>query len=120
MKIAVTSSGQELASQVDPRFGRAKYFVVVDEETNEFTAHDNGQNLAAAQGAGIQAGQNVAALGVGAVVTGNVGPKAFTTLSAAGVKIYIGASGSVKDVIEQFRAGQLECVDQANVEGHWM
>lgn len=119
MKIAVTSSGPEMTSQVDPRFGRAKYFIVVDEETNESTPHDNGQNLAAAQGAGIQAGQNVAALGVDAVVTGNVGPKAFTTLNAAGLKVYVGASGSVKDAIEQFRAGQLECANEANVQGHW-
>jgi len=108
-----------MASQVDPRFGRAEYFIVVDEETNEATPNENGQNLAAAQGAGIQAGQNVAALGVYAVLTGNVGPKAFTTLNAAGVKVYVGASGSVKDAIEQFHAGQLECANQANVQGHW-
>jgi predicted Fe-Mo cluster-binding NifX family protein len=120
MKIAVTSQGQELSSPVDPRFGRAKYFVVVDTDSGQSTAHDNSQNLNAAQGAGIQAGRNVAGLGVSAVITGNVGPKAFTTLEAAGVKICIGASGTVGEAVEAFKAGTLKSVEKPNVEGHWV
>ncbi len=119
MKVAVTSQGKELSSQVDARFGRAKYFIMVDTDSGEFTAHDNSQNLNAAQGAGIQAGQNVINLGAEAVVTGTVGPKAFTTLQAGNVKIYIGASGAVAEVIEQLKAGTLQEAKQANVEGHW-
>ena len=119
MKVAVTSQGKELSSQVDPRFGRAKYFIVIDTDSGEFTAHDNSQNLNAAQGAGIQAGQNVINLGAEAVVTGNVGPKAFTTLQAGNVKIYIGARGAVAEVIEQLKVGTLQEAEQANVEGHW-
>ena len=64
MKIAVTSQGPDLNSQVDPRFGRTKNFIVVDTDTEEFSVHDNSQNLNAAQGAGIQAGRTVAELGV--------------------------------------------------------
>ena len=120
MKVAVTSQGPNMPSEVDPRFGRAKYFIVVDTDTGEFTAHDNAQNLNAVQGAGIQAAQNVVNLGVDAVITGNVGPKAFTTLQAGAVKSYIGATGSVSDAVEQLKAGQLECVSKPNVEGHWM
>ena len=108
MKVAVTSQGKELSSQVDPRFGRAKYFIVVDTDSGEFTAHDNSQNLNAAQGAGIQAGQNVIDLGAQAVVTGNVGPKAFRTLEAGNVKIYIGATGTVGEAIEQLKTGKLQ------------
>ena len=119
MKIVVTASGTEMTDQVDPRFGRAKYFLVVDTATGESEPHDNAQNLAAAQGAGIQAARNVADLGVEAVVTGNVGPKAFSTLQASGMKIYIGAGGTVADAVEQFKAGKLECPNQANVQGHW-
>jgi len=119
MKIAITSQGQDLTSQVDPRFGRAKYFVVVDTETNEISSHDNSQNLNAARGAGIQAGKTVTNLGVEAVITGNVGPKAFATLNAGGIKVYIGVTGLVKDAIEKFNAGLLEWANQANVEGHW-
>jgi predicted Fe-Mo cluster-binding NifX family protein len=119
VKIAVTAQGRELASEVDPRFGRAKYFIVVDTDSGKFTAHDNSQNLNAAQGAGIQAGQNVVELGVEAVITGNVGPKAYATLHAGKVKAYIGASGSVAESLEAFKAGKLPAAEGANVEGHW-
>ncbi len=119
MKVVVTSQGSDLSSQVDPRFGRAKNFIVVDTETDEFSVHDNTQNLNAAQGAGIQAGRTVVELGAAAVITGNVGPKAFTTLQAGNVQVYPGASGTVKEAVEKSKAGQLQGADKANVEGHW-
>ena len=119
MKVVVTSQGSDLNSQVDPRFGRAKYFLIVDTETDEFSVHDNAQNLNAVQGAGIQAGRTAVDLGVAAVITGNVGPKAFSTLQAGNVKVYPGASGTVKEVVEEFKAGQLQEAEKANVEGHW-
>ena len=118
MKVAITSQGPHMNAAVDSRFGRARYFIVVDTDTGEFSAHDNTQNANAVQGAGIQAGRNVVDLGVEAVITGNVGPKAFAALQAGGVKVYIGATGSVADAIEVFRAGELECAGKANVEGH--
>jgi len=120
MKVAVTSQGKELSSQVDPRFGRAKYFIVIDTDSGEFTAHDNSQNLNAAQGAGVQAAQNVLNLGAEAVITGNVGPKAFAALQAGGAVICIGASGTVAEALEQFKAGELKAVAEANVKGHWV
>ncbi len=120
MKVAITSQGTDMNSAVDPRFGRAKYFIVMDTETGEFSAHDNSQNLNAVQGAGIQAGRNVVDLGVEAVITGSAGPRAFATLQAGGVKVYIGAAGTVAEAVEQFKAGNLECVSKANVEGHWI
>jgi predicted Fe-Mo cluster-binding NifX family protein len=106
-------------SVVDPRFGRAKHFLLVDTETMLTTAHDNAQNLGAPQGAGIQAAQAVYNLGAGAVITGNVGPKAFTTLRAAGIAVYVGASGTAREAVEQFQANRLQLADSANVEGHW-
>ena len=120
MRTAVTSQGRELNSPVDPRFGRAKFFVVADTETGEFTAADNTQNLNAAQGAGIQAGRNVVEIGVKAVITGHVGPKAYTTLQAGGVAVYTGATGTVADAIDQFKAGRLKQSSGADVEGHWV
>ena len=120
MKIAITSQGQDLDSQVDPRFGRAKFFIVVDMEQEGFSVSDNSQNLNAAQGAGIQAGRNVVDLGVEAVITGHIGPKAFATLQAGEVKIYTGATGTIADAIKQFKAGALEQTNNANVEGHWV
>ena len=120
MRIAVTAQGQDLAAAVDSRFGRARFFMVVDTETGEFSAADNTQNLNAAQGAGIQAGRNVVELGVQAVITGHVGPKAFATLQAGNVAIHTGASGTVADAIEQFKAGKLKQSSGADVEGHWV
>lgn len=120
MKLAVTSQGRELNSPVDPRFGRAKYFIVIDTETGDFSAADNSRNLNAAQGAGIQAGKNVVDLGAKAVITGHIGPKAFATLQAAGVQIYTGAAGTIADAVEQFKAGKLKQSNGADVEGHWV
>lgn len=119
MKIAITAKGKERSSGVDPRFGRAKVFIVVDTESNETVAHDNAQNLQAAQGAGIQAAQNVAELGAQAVISGNVGPKAFRTLAAAGIKVYLSGEGTVEDAIRRFEAGELKETTAASVEGHW-
>ncbi len=119
MKVAITAQEPKLTSEVDPRFGRAKYFIIADTETGEFTSRDNAQNLDAAQGAGTQAGQTIIGLKVDALITGNVGPKAFTTLQAGDISVFIGATGSVQDAIEQYKAGTLECARGANVEGHW-
>ena len=120
MKIAITAQGEQMQSPVDPRFGRAKWFIVVDTDTGSFEAMDNKKNFDAAQGAGIQAGRNAAELGVEAVVTGNVGPKAFTTLNAAGIRVYTGAEGTVQDALDKFKTGALESAQGANVEPHWM
>ncbi len=119
MIVAVTAQGPDMTSEVDPRFGRAKYFVLIDTKTDQSSGHNNVQNLQAAQGAGIQAGRNVIDMGAQAVITDNVGPKAFATLEAGKVRTYIGASGTVAQALERFKAGLLERADSANVEGHW-
>jgi len=120
MKVAITSQGKELTSEVDLRFGRAKYLLVADTKTEDFQVHDNEVNLNAAQGAGIQTGKNIVSLGVAAVITGNVGPNAFKTLNAADVKIFLAEKQTVANAIDLFKAGKLKEVDKANVEGHWI
>jgi predicted DNA-binding protein (UPF0251 family)/predicted Fe-Mo cluster-binding NifX family protein len=119
MKIAITAQQASMDAEVDPRFGRAKVFALVDTETGEAAFHDNAVNLNAAQGAGIQSARKIAELGVEAVLTGQVGPKAHAALSAAGVAIYAGASGTVAHAVEQFKAGKLTAAGDATVEGHW-
>ena len=119
MKIIVTGSGDKLTDAVDPRFGRASQFLLVDMETGAMTAHDNAQNLNAAQGAGIQAAETVARLGAGAVITGNVGPKAFRVLSAAGIKVFLVKDGTIADAISGYKKGELSETKDSNVEGHW-
>lgn len=120
LKVAVTSIGQDLDSKVDPRFGRASWFIVVDTETNQHQVFSNEQNLNAGQGAGIQSAENISRQGVEAVITGNCGPKAFRTLGAAGIRVYCGADGKVSEVLEQFKSGKIKQVEGANVEGHWV
>jgi predicted Fe-Mo cluster-binding NifX family protein len=117
MKLAVTSQGDHLQSPLDPHFGRARFFLVVDTETGAFSAIDNGVNLDAAQGAGIQAGKRIAELGVEGVITGHAGPNAFSALQAAGVTVHTGASGTVADAVEQFKAGMLAVSVPADMAG---
>jgi len=119
MIIAISSEGKDLDSNVDPRFGRAKYFIIFDTATGNFNAIDNAQNIRAAQGAGIQAAQNVAKQNVELAISGNLGPKAYTTLQAAGIKIALWSKGTIKEAIELAKSGKLEYTKGANVEGHW-
>ena len=119
MKVAITAQGQDLSSQLDPRFGRAKWLIVVDTESGDFQAHDNTVNLNATSGAGIQTAQNVANLGAEAVITGNIGPNAIRTLNAAGVKAFLSNASSAQEALNLFEEGKLQQVSRANVEGHW-
>ncbi len=119
MKIAITSEGETLDSQLDRRFGRARGFVLHDTESGETSYIGNIQNLNAMQGAGIQSSKTIIDAGAEVLITGNVGPKAFATLHSAGIDIYIGAEGTVQDGIDAYKSGKLEKAESANVEGHW-
>jgi len=119
MKIAVTSQGKDLDSQVDPRFGRAAYILIVDSETTNYEVVDNKENLNALKGAGIQAAANIHNKGAEILLTGFCGPNAFKTLNAAGVKVANDASGTVREAVKAFLDGKLALADKANVEGHW-
>ncbi|MGQ9635656.1 MAG: NifB/NifX family molybdenum-iron cluster-binding protein [Bryobacteraceae bacterium] len=119
MKLAVTSQGATMQSAVDPRFGRAAFLVVVDTDTGAFSAVSNSVNANAAQGAGIQAGKRVVELGVDALVTGHVGPKAFAVLKAGNIAVYTGARGTVAEAVAEFQKGKLKAAESADVEGHW-
>jgi len=117
MKIAVTSRGATLEDAVDPRFGRCAWFVVVDTDDMSFEAVENA-NAAAGGGAGIQSAQLVADKDVKLVLTGNCGPNAFRTLEAAGIQVIIGVSGSVREAVEQYKAGKLSVSGGPNVDRH--
>jgi len=118
MKICVTAVADSLYAQVDPRFGRCPYFVIADSETMQFEAVPNLASSAMG-GAGIQAAQTIASKGAKVVITGNVGPNAFQALSAAGIKIVIGACGTVREVVEKYKRGELEGTSAPTVEGHF-
>ena len=116
-RIAVTSEGPSLDDQVDPRFGRAAGFVVVDTGTMDHQYIDNGESQVMAQGAGIQAAELIARAGASCLLTGYVGPKAFQALSAAGIKIGQNLDGlSVREAVERFKSGRIEMAAAPNRE----
>ncbi len=118
MKLAVSASGEDLSAPVDARFGRCPYFIIVDSETMKFESLAN-SSMGAMSGAGIQTAQMMANKGVGVVLTGNCGPNAFQTLSAAGIKIVVGVTGTVREAVERFKRGELQSIPQANVQAHF-
>lgn len=118
MKIAVTAEGSSLEGRLDPRFGRCACFLIVDTDDWSYVAMDN-PNLSLGGGAGIQSAQMVADQGVKAVITGNCGPNAHRVLAAAGVEVVVGASGNVRDVVNDYLAGKLSSVEGPNVEAHY-
>ncbi len=120
MKIAITTSGNDLNAPLDSRFGRALKFLIYDLGAKTFEIVDNQQNLNAAQGAGIQSAQNIARLGAGALITGHCGPKAFRVLQAAKIKIYNTTVETVSEAIAQYLEGRLTEATTADVEGHWV
>jgi len=120
MKIAITSTGKDLDALVDPRFGRAGHFILFDTRDRSFSVLENEQNLNAPQGAGIQAGRTIVESGAEVLITGNCGPKAFDVLSSAGIRVFIGVDGTVREALEAFKNGSLEEAGEANVEGHWV
>jgi predicted Fe-Mo cluster-binding NifX family protein len=88
-------------------------------ETGDFEAIDNAQNLNAVQGAGIQAAETISRHGAECLVTGHCGPKAFRTLGAAGIAVFLNARGTIAEAIEQFKAGTLPAALGPDVDGHW-
>lgn len=115
MKVAVSSSGKDLTSPVDPRFGRCAYFVIVDTETMEAEGYENPGALAGT-GAGVAAAQLVADAGAEAVVSRVIGPHAFTALREGAIAAYGGAGGTVATAVEQFKSGELDLLDDANAD----
>ena len=119
MKIAVTSSGTDLDSPVDPRFGRAPYFLIVDSESLEFEVVDNKENANALKGAGIQAASTVSEKGAEVLLTGFCGPNAFKAMKAGKIGVANNAEGTVREAVKAYVEGRLPLADEANAEGQW-
>lgn len=119
MKIAFSSSGETLEASLDSRFGRALGFLIYNTIDGSLDHIDNAQNLNSAQGAGIQAAQTVARAGAECLVTGHCGPKAFSVLSSAGIKVYNTDAPTVAEALESLLSGELQPAVSPDVEGHW-
>lgn len=120
MKVAISTTGQTLDAPLDPRFGRARNFLVYDLEQETFQVIDNTENVNAAQGAGVQTAAALARAGVGSLVTGHCGPKAFEVLVAAGITVYTSDAATVAAALEQVRSGALAAAQSPDRESHWV
>jgi predicted Fe-Mo cluster-binding NifX family protein len=117
MIVAVSATGTEITAAVDPRFGRCRYFLFFDSDTQKVEALANAAGQSGG-GAGVQAAQQVADKGAQVVLTGNVGPNAHQALSAADIVVYTGLSGTAKEAIDCYLSGQLKATGDATVPPH--
>lgn len=118
MKIAVTSTGPTVDHNVESRFGRCAYFLIVDTDTMQCEPIEN-PNIALGGGAGIQSAQLMSEKGVRTILTGNCGPNAFSVFGQAGIEVIIGVSGPVRSAVEQFKRGSFSSASQPNVGSHF-
>jgi predicted Fe-Mo cluster-binding NifX family protein len=115
MKIAVSSSGKDLDSLIDPRFGRCAYFLLVETDDMSFEVFDN-QSIASSGGAGVQSAQFISSKGAKAVITGSCGPNAVKTLVAAGIEVFLENTGIVREILQKYKDGDLTSTSMANVD----
>lgn len=119
MRIAVSAIGTDLDSELDPRFGRAMYFIIVEADGSISEVIDNNTNLNAMKGAGIQAGKILADKKVDVLLTGHCGPNAFRTLNAAGIRVGVDLKGTVREALDHFNREEVTFAGGPNVEAHW-
>lgn len=118
MRIAIAASGSDVSSQVDERFGRAPWFLIVDTTTGDVEAIQN-EGAGEISGAGPKAAETIASRDVDCLIVGHCGPNAFTALSAFGIDVIVGASATAAEAIEQLKSGELKAAGRPDVKGHW-
>jgi predicted Fe-Mo cluster-binding NifX family protein len=116
MRVCVTSAGTSADDPVDPRFGRAAHFLLIDTETRDARCLDD--VTAVSQGAGVRVAQSVIDAGAEAVVTGQIGPRAFDVLAAAGIEVYLTPPATAAEAVEAYAAGRLERISKPNSRSH--
>ena len=107
MLIAVTALEDSLQSVIDPRFGRAAYYMIINTATGEVTSHNNSDGVGASNGAGTGAAQTLSEYGVEALYTGSVGPKAADVLQKANIRYYENITGTVQNLLDQLKGGEI-------------
>lgn len=118
MKIAISATGPSLDAEIDSRFGRCSYFIIVDPDTMQFESMQN-SNMVTGGGAGIATGQMIAKSGVQVVLTGDCGPNAYRVLSAAGIQVITGISGKIRDAVQGYKSDKFQSIPQPTVSTHF-
>jgi predicted Fe-Mo cluster-binding NifX family protein len=101
MKIAISSTGPTLDAELDQRFGRCPFFMILDSEGADHFVLDN-PHAQLGHGAGIQAAQMLIEQGIATVLTGRCGPNASDTLAAGNIQLVTGLGGTVRQALEVF------------------
>lgn len=117
MKIAISATGDNLDCMVNPLFGRCQYFIIINPDTMDFEAIPNESTIVTG-GAGIQAAQSIAHKDIDGLLTGDIGPNAFQTLSVTGIEVITGVNGTVREAVEQYKSGTLKSTMEATVPVH--
>lgn len=107
MKICISSTGNKLDSQLDTRFGRSQYFIIMDLESTEYKSIVNEGNMSS-HGAGIAAAQQVVSEEVDVVITGSAGPNSMNVLKSSSIKIYRGIGDTIEKNVQLFKENQLD------------
>ena len=115
MKVAISSKGTELNSQVDVRFGRGEYFVIIDGDN--VTSMEN-QAKFAQHGAGGEVVRLLSNENIDVILTGEVGPNAGIALDSFEIKAFRGISGTVEETYNKWKNGELEEVKGATTDSH--
>lgn len=118
MKIAISATSPSLDAEVDSRFGRCSYFIIVESDTMQFETLDN-SGATADGGAGISTGQVIAKSGVQVVLTGDCGPNAYRVLSAAGIQVITGVSGKIRDAVQGYKSDKFQSIPHHTVSTHF-
>lgn len=119
MKIAFSCNKGDKSENVETRFGRCSCFLVVDTDKNTWDKIENTKSMDSPQGAGIQAASNLSKSGVDTVVTGHLGPNAFRTLSAAGIRAFTASGMTIVQALEELQQNRLPEMTGSDVQGHW-
>jgi predicted DNA-binding protein (UPF0251 family)/predicted Fe-Mo cluster-binding NifX family protein len=118
IKIAISATAPDMNADIDPRFGRCRYFIIVNPETMAFETLEN-SGAEDGGGAGIATAKSLEGKNIEAIITGNCGPNAFNALTSAGIKVITGVSGTIEDAIKDYKAGELKASYKPNVAGHF-
>ncbi|HEX74154.1 MAG TPA: dinitrogenase iron-molybdenum cofactor biosynthesis protein [Dehalococcoidia bacterium] len=118
MKIAISANSPSLDAEVDPRFGRCQYYLILDPDTMQFESIQN-SSIVIGGGAGIATGQMIVKSGVQVVLTGHCGPNAYQVLSAAGIQVITGVSGKIRDVVQDYKSDKFQAIPQPTVSTHF-
>ncbi|AKB18970.1 MULTISPECIES: NifB/NifX family molybdenum-iron cluster-binding protein [unclassified Methanosarcina] len=117
MKICISACGKDSDSEVDPQFGRCNYFVIIDPDTGSVTSIKN-PGSEASGGAGIRAAEAIVGEEVDTLLTGSVGPNAFSILFEAGIEIRSGIRGTVAFALQEYQSGKLALLENSNASTH--